>query len=92
MLPTFVASEFSSMSPFAFNPFAPVLIALIDEIAFLKAEVSEHRKAAQRNVCSIEHVVMIKQDVDNFDKLTHELRNHTGMFSYNCWRCVWRGT
>ena len=64
------------MPPAGFEIIAPVILALRDEAASLKAEVSEQRTATQRDVCSMEHVVTIKQDVDDIKKFIHELRNH----------------
>ena len=73
MLPTFAAKGFRSMPPVRFEIIAPVTIALRDENASLKAEVSEQRTAMQRDFRSMEHVVTIKQDVDYIKKFIHEL-------------------
>ena len=62
------------MPPAGFEIIAPVMMALRDEIASLKAEISEKRTATQHDVHSFEHVVTIKQDVDYIKKLIHELR------------------
>ena len=58
-----------------FNIFAPVLMALRDEFASLKAEVSEQHTATQRDVRPMELFVTMKQDVDDFKKFIDELRN-----------------
>ena len=71
VLPTFAAKGFRSMPPAGFEIIAPVMMALRDEIASLKAEVSEQRTATQRDVRSMEHVVTIKQDVDDTKKFIH---------------------
>ena len=42
-----------------FEIIAPVMMSLRDEIASLKAEVSEQRTGTQRDLCSVEHVVEI---------------------------------
>ena len=77
VLPTFAAKGFASMPPAGFQIIAPVMMALRDETASLKAEVSNSvRLATQRDVRSMEHVVALKQDVDDVKNFIHELRNH----------------
>ena len=76
LLPHFAAKGFASLPPTWFNIIAPVLMALRDEIASLKAEVSEQRTATQRDVRSMEHVVTVKYHVDGIKKFIHELPNH----------------
>ena len=63
------------MPPSGFGPIAPVIMALRDEIASLKADVSEHRTAIQHDARLMEHVVAIKQAVYDIEKFNHELRN-----------------
>ena len=63
-------------SPSRFDIIALVIMALEDEITFLKAEVSEHRTANQRDFRSMEHVVTIEQDVNDIKKFIHKLYNH----------------
>ena len=76
LLPTFAAKGFTSMPPAGFEIIAHVMMALRDEIASLKAKVSEQRTATQLDFRSMKHVVKIKQDVDDIKKLIHELRSH----------------
>ena len=67
------------MLPSRFGPNAPVIMALRDETASLKAEVSEHRTATQHDARLMEHVVTIKQDDDDIKKFNHEIRNQKGI-------------
>ena len=64
------------LPPYVFGLVEPVIMALRDEIASLKAGVSEHRTATQRHVRSMEQFMTIKEDVADIKKFTHELRSH----------------
>ena len=64
------------MTPAGFEIIAPVMMALRDETASLKPEVSDQRTATQRVVRSMEHAVTFKLDIDDIKKFIHELRNH----------------
>ena len=76
------------MPPAAFEIIAPVMMALRDDIASLKAEVSEQRTATQRDIRSMEHVETKKQGVDDIKKFIHEVRNHELNNSYTFARIV----
>ena len=76
VLPTFAANGFNSMPPAGLDIIAPVIKALRDEIASLKFEVSEQRRATQRDVRLMEHLVSIKLDFDDIEKFIHELCDH----------------
>ena len=60
VLPTFTASGLVSAPFSGFGPIVHVIMAIIVEIAYLKAEVSEYRKTVQCVVHSMELVVTIK--------------------------------
>ena len=53
------------MLPAGFEIIAPVIMALRDEKTSVKADISEQRVVTQRDVRSSDHVVVIKQDVDD---------------------------
>ena len=73
-LPTFVAQGHTSMPPANFEIIAPVMMTLRDEVSHLRFELSELRKATEKDQKSFEAVSTVKQDVADIKKLLHSLR------------------
>ena len=73
-LPTFVAQGHTSFPPSNFEIIAPVIMTLRDEVSHLRIELSELRKATEKDQKSFETVSTVKQDVADIKKTLHSLR------------------
>ena len=77
-LPKFLASGFMSLPPSTgFESFASVVCSLRDEITALRLEVTEVRKASEKDSKSMENVNCIIQDVAEIKLLLHSSPNRT---------------
>ena len=73
-LSTFVAQGHTSMPPSNFEIIAPHMMTLRDEVSHLRIELSELRKATEKNQISFEAVCTVKQDVADIKKALQSLR------------------
>ena len=62
------------MPPANFEIIAPVMMTLRDEVSHLRIELSELRKATEKDQKSFEAVSTVKQDVADIKKLLHSQR------------------